>query len=40
MKNKKYTPLQSDNEQKNIHIRILIGAIIITAIIVIFAVTS
>ena len=40
MKKKRYTPLQSDNEQKNIHIRILIGAIIITVIIVIFAVTS
>ena len=40
MKNKKYTPLQSDNVQINMHIRILIGAIIITVIIVIFAVTS
>ena len=37
---KKYTPPQSDNEQKKMHIRILIGAIIITVIIVIFAVTS
>mgnify|MGYP001445262583 CR=1 FL=1 len=40
MKKKKFTPLQSDDEQKNMHIRILIGAIIITVIIVIFAVTS
>ena len=40
MKKERYTPLQSDNEQKNVHIRILIGAIIITVIIVIFAVTS
>ena len=39
-KKKGYTPLQNDNEQKNMHIRILIGAIIITVIIVIFAVTS
>ena len=39
-KKKEYTPLQSDNEQKNMHIRILIGAMIITVIIVIFAVTS
>ena len=41
MKKKKvHTPLQSDNEQKNMHIRIFIGAIIITVIIVIFAITS
>ena len=40
MKKKGDTPLQSDNEQKNMHIRILVGAIIITVIIVIFAVTS
>ena len=39
-KKKGYTPLQSDNEQKNMHIRILIGAMIITVIIVIFAITS
>ena len=39
-KKKAYTPLQSDNEQKNMHIRILVGAIIITVIIVIFAITS
>ena len=39
-KKKGYTTLQSDNEQKNMHIRILIGAMIITVIIVIFAVTS
>ena len=39
-KKKGYTPLQSDNEQKNMHIKILIGAMIITVIIVIFAVTS
>ena len=39
-KKKEYTPLQSDNEQKNMHIRILIGAMIITVIIVIFAITS
>ena len=40
MRKKRYTPLQNDNEQKNMHIRILIGAMIITVIIVIFAVTS
>ena len=40
MKKKGDTPLQSDNEQKNMHIRIFIGAIIITVIIVIFAITS
>ncbi len=39
-KKKKFTPLQSDDEQKNMHIRILVGAVIITVIIVIFAVTS
>lgn len=39
-KKKGHTPLQSDNEQKNMHIKILIGAMIITVIIVIFAVTS
>ena len=40
MKKKKFTPLQSDDEQKNMHIRILIGAIIITVIIVILAITG
>ena len=39
-KKKKFTTLKSDDEQKNMQIRILIGAIIITVIIVIFAITS
>ena len=41
MKKKKgYTPQPSDNEQKGIHIKVLIAAIIVTVIVVIFAITS
>ena len=39
-KRKEYTPPQSDSEQKGIHIKVLIGAIIVTIIIVIIAFTS
>ena len=39
MTNKKgYTPPRSNNEQKGIHIKVLIGAIIVTLIIVIFTI--
>jgi len=39
MTNKKgYTPPRSNNEQKGIHIKVLIGAIIVTLIIVVFTV--
>ncbi len=39
-KNKGYTPLQTDSEQKGIHIKVLIGAIIVTVIVFVIAVTS
>ena len=39
MTNKKgYTPPRSNNEQKGIHIKVLIGAIIVTLIIVVFTI--
>lgn len=37
---KKYTPQRSDNEQKVIHIKVLIGAILITIIVVVIFITS
>ena len=40
MKKKGYIPPRSDNEQKNIHIKILIGAIIVTMIVVVISITS
>ncbi len=39
-KKKKYTPPRSDNEQKVIHIKVLIGAIIVTIITVVIFITS
>ena len=39
MTNKKgYTPPRSNNEQKGIHIKVLIGAMIVTLIIVVFTI--
>ena len=41
MTNKKgYTPPRSNNEQKGIHIKVLIGAIMVTLIVVVFTITS
>ena len=41
MKEKKgYTPPRSYNEQKGMHVKILIGAIIVTIIIVVIAVIN
>ena len=40
MKKKGYIPPRSDNEQKNIHIKVLIGAIIVTVIVVVISITS
>ena len=40
MKKKIYIPQQSNNSQKVMHTKILIGAIIITVIIVVIAMTS
>ena len=40
MKKKKYTPPRTENEQKEIHIKILIGAIVVTVIVVIIAITN
>ena len=37
---KRYTPPQSNNEQKRMHVRILTGTIIITFIIVVIAIAS
>ena len=37
-KKKVYIPPRSNNEQKGIHIKVLIGAIIVTLIIVIFTI--
>lgn len=37
---KKYTPQRSDNEQKVTHIKVLIGAILITIALVIFFIAS
>jgi len=36
---KKYIPLRSSKEQKEIHTKILIGAIIVTVIVVVITVT-
>ena len=38
-KKKGYIPPRSNNEQKGIHIKVLIGAIIVTLIVVIFTIT-
>ena len=40
MKKKEYIPPRSDNEQKNIHIKVLIGAVIVTVIVVVISITS
>ena len=40
MNEKKYILLQSDNEQKVIHTKVLIGAIIVTIIVVVIFITS
>ena len=40
MNKKKYRPQRSDNEQKIIHIKVLIGAILITLIVVVIFITS
>ena len=39
-KKKGYIPPRSNNEQKGIHIKVLIGAIIVTVIVFIIAFTS
>ena len=39
-KKKGYTPPRSDSEQKGLHIKILIGAIIVTVIVVVIAFTN
>ena len=40
MKKKRYTPPRSNNEQKEIHIKVLAGTIIVTLIVVIIAFSS
>ena len=40
MNEKKYILLKSDNEQKVIHTKVLIGAIIVTIIVVVIFITS
>ena len=38
-KKKGYIPPRSNNEQKETHIKVLIGAIIVTLIVVVFTIT-
>jgi cell division protein FtsL len=40
MKKKGYIPPRSYNEQKNIHFKVLIGAIIVTVIVVVISIIS
>ncbi len=37
---KKYTPPRSENEQKEMHIKIFIGAIVVTVIVVLVVITN
>ena len=37
---KRYTPPRSENEQKEMHIKIVICAIVVTVIVVLFAITN
>ena len=39
MKKKGYIPPRSDNEQKDIHIKVLIGAIIVTVIVIVIVIS-
>ena len=40
MKKKKYTPPRSENEQKEMHVKILIGTIVVTVIVVLIAIAN